>query len=285
LIIQKKNSIIMKVGIYRTIENFTKYLESLAIFLNSIDVEVIDLEYNKFDDTCDIIVMFGPIFFKKYKKLNPEQTTLLLFDPAIGSLATSCSINHNGLFNNSGWFNNPNITSSRWDEKNYKVDPWRKEGEEILLLLEPPAHLTYGKKENYNYDLIVEELLDLNFKVKIRNHPFNVNKRVNKYIKHINPYKESLDKSLENCIATVGFSSKALVSSVLSGIPVVCLAEESYVKTISMNTLKDLSSVQYFDRYSWCNSLAYCVWDIEEILSGCFWEAYIKIILNNKNNK
>lgn len=273
----------MKVGIYKTIGEYIKFNSALTAFFNSIDIEVVNLHHNKIDVSCDIIILSGYYQFKHYKKYYPEQEVFILYDPIFENIRSACSINCNGLFNKSGWFGNSNINSDRWDSKKYRVKPWRLDGDTVLLVLEPPAYLTYKDKRDYNYTSVLEELLDLKFKVKVRNHPHNINRRITKYVEHINPQKESLLTSFEDSFAVVGFKSKALVTSVLEGIPTVSLSDHSYVKGVSMDKVEQLNSVAFFDRKAWCNSIAHGFWTVEEILSGTFWEAYSKTIAPGKN--
>jgi hypothetical protein len=141
------------------------------------------------------------------------------------------------------------------------IKDWKKHGSYILILVPNPRPLMYyvGTEDIVNWALEIKNKL-LNFtdrKIFIR---FK-----NSTTKGLDP----LSKYLEDCYAVVTLQSLGCVESIIKGVPVIALAEDSCANSLCTNKLEDIENLNYPDnRYEWLKSLSYGQFTTEEMRSG-----------------
>jgi len=72
-----------------------------------------------------------------------------------------------------------------------------------------------------------------------------------------------------NSLFCLGWHTNALCCSLLSGIPTVCLDEESLGYDISSHSITE--DLIYPDREEWFNKLSWANWSVSEVGKGKFW--------------
>ena len=81
-------------------------------------------------------------------------------------------------------------------------------------------------------------------------------------------HKNPIAMDLENCWATVAFTSGGAVDSLLAGIPVITPSPLNFTFPISSHSIEDIENPKMEDRQQLFNDLAYSQWTVTEMAHG-----------------
>lgn len=158
-----------------------------------------------------------------------------------------------------------------------KIDPWRKQGDHILLLPPTESFQIIFNKQNWCKDIINELKKYTDRPIKIRHKPTETTiSWENGYminggtINRAEFSKTSFNEDLENCWAVVAFQSSAVNDAIAAGVP--AFVDTMNAASVMGNT--DLSLIEspiYKDQYQYFKHLSYCQFSRKEILNGTAW--------------
>jgi len=278
---------------------------------------------------CDICVMLS--FFNKYKKLqgiakmreiiyNNNKTKKWIFleaNPLARYYEKENIEEHyfriclNSVYHRECKYLDLNLDKNRWNkisnECNIKVEPWRKNGEHILIIMNSTN--LYSMEDNDLYKWInnkIEEIRNNNCKRKIiiRSKDIelkNIKKEKNKLIFKLknenkiiydklgnidlsNSNKNELEKDLQNAWVSVLFSTTASVISLIKGIPVFCESYNTIGYEICNTDFTKIENPKMLDRTDFFNKFAHQIWSIKELNKGIVWEKYEEYLANLEYN-
>lgn len=173
-----------------------------------------------------------------------------------------------------------------------EVSPWRKKGDHILIILNSCMICGYSME---NVDIhkwtndTIKKIRDTGCKRKIvlrlKCSGKVLHKDRNKIkIMHLdedieyfdplgnlelaNSKKNGLLKELENCWATVLYSTSACAISILKGIPVFSLSENSITYGYGNDNIENINNPELFDRSQLFEDLSNQLWSLEELKNG-----------------
>lgn len=278
------------------------------------DTFITSKNYN-FDD-ADCIVQFNlynpyrDIKATPYLKLVSEMNkpVLVVEEGAFRQLSQYKRIGWNNYKNGLGNFNNDNVDSSRWHkfvkENNFSIKEWNSPGHAILIMgqLEYDSALIEMYDSGYSSfdDYIVEQIKLIrqytDRPIIVRPHPlgsktfYKLEESLNNTYKNISVSKNysstttlnggpGLEEDLKNAYCVVTYNSNSAVEAVEKGIPVFTLSSTSSAYDIGHKDLSKIESLDYnIDISSWCNKIAYTVWNEDEIKNGSMW-SHLRIVL------
>lgn len=206
-----------------------------------------------------------------------------------------------------GIFNNNDVNSDRWKKflsaTGLKIKDWKSPGDKIVLMGQvnaDSAMITMFEKGYKNFCHWTEEHIKIIRKytdrpILIRPHPKeysafrSVKEHLNSTFKNIEVSKNFFDqdpklnhgggglyKDLKNAYCVVTFNSNSAVEALCEGIPIFALDSGSIAYEIAHQDLSQIENLNYnIDISSWCNKVAYTMWNSEEIKSGETW-AHLK---------
>jgi len=212
--------------------------------------------------------------------------------------------------NGIGNFNNKNVDNSRWKrfckDTNLSIKDWHSPGDNILIMgqLEGDSSLIEMYDAGYNSfsEYVLEKIYEIrqytDRPIVIRPHPKTVNS-FNSIVEKIKDLKNiSISKNFSNdskdlinggaglnrdfkkayCVVT--YSSNSAVESVCKGIPTFALSPTSSAYDVSHNNLSQIENLDYNKKISnWCNSIAYTIWNDDEIKRGLMWKHLKQVII------
>lgn len=193
----------------------------------------------------------------------------------------------NGFLADTGNFNNKRCPNDRWEkvqrELGVEMKPYREDGEIILLTLQVPgdaslrglviedwAHETAHKIRKYTDRPIlirtpqVLKTFNLDTLYKIRDELPNIDYQIGD--------KKSLIPTLEQCWATVAYSSGMGVDSYLNGVPCFTMDKANFAYCLGNTNLKHIESPKLPKRDQWIRNLCYAQWNEEEMQEGLAWK-------------
>ena len=256
------------------------------------------LEDNTFDIyvTCgDVKISFSKEMIDIYSKIASSKKPRLVRDVTylrIIPKLTNMEVNNFPRFTwNSILPNNINFPYDshydRWSElkKKYdlKVEDYKKQGENILFLLQIPTDASLNelnfKKDGYLNFMIrtIDEIFKYSDrKIILRSHPLNKNNDVisNFLLKYY--YKsgrvllsnnEKLEKDFENVKCVISYNSSATVEALFSGIRVINLSQSQPCFSAASNKLSDIECLSDLDRNEFLNKIAFLHWENNELES------------------
>ena len=221
-----------------------------------------------------------------YQKQNKNRTIIIdsnLFlyaDP--GNAKGYLRYSYDGIFPNTGEYCNNNPNPERWEkikkDLNIDLNPWRKNGNHILICLQRNGgwsmrglnvvdffHQTVHKIRKYSDRPII-----------VRTHPGD-----RKSIYYLNELKGKnitisqnryLSEDFKNSWATVVYNSSPSVASIIEGIPVFLIDPEySQATEVSNLDLKNIENPIMTERLFWVQKLAQCHWNNYDLVSGETW--------------
>lgn len=150
---------------------------------------------------------------------------------------------------------------TRFDTLGLSVDPWRKQGKHIVICEQSASFMQMPA--GYSGDWLTDLLGPLRQLTprEIRIRKWERDKRWN-----ANP----LSNDLENAHALIAWSSAALVTAIIAGVPVVAMGQSAC--TPLSGSLADLENLPTPDRHEWLGLLADNQFTLEEMRSGFTWE-------------
>lgn len=192
------------------------------------------------------------------------------------------------------------VDSSRWDNLDIKILPWRKEGDHILICLEDKPQVCHnvnldidtvdGRSLDLWYKKTIFSILDLtNRKIIIRSHPRvkldSVNNIYSRYENIIKGNRKriafepgcsnNLDDHLNNCHILVSYESNTLIESVIKGVPIL-IGGKSVADTMGIHNVQNIEHPITLDREEWCNWLAWLQWRPSEMREGLPWKYLVE---------
>lgn len=172
--------------------------------------------------------------------------------------------------NGRAWFNNQGSSSDRLLKLGVNVEPWRTDGDHVLLCGQVPwdasvdfinftewAHRTAGRLQTLTTRRIV-----------YRPHPLAFTPTPDGCWRSTN---KVLADDLKNCWACVTFNSNSAVEAAIAGIPVFAFDEGSMALSIANISLDRIESPNMPDRTQWLSDLCYAQWTPAEMRSGETW--------------
>lgn len=204
--------------------------------------------------------------------------------------------------NGIGKFNNTNVDDSRWlkiqKENNLNFADWNSPGDNILIMgqLEGDSALIemydagYKSFDDYIVDQIKEIRKYTERPIVVRLHPlgskalYNKEEYLNNTYKNISMSKNynstttlngglGLKEDFDNAYCVVTYSSNSCVEAVEKGIPIFTLSSTSSAYDIGHKCFSQIENLDYnIQINTWCNKIAYTIWNNEEIANGTMWE-------------
>ncbi|KKM24512.1 hypothetical protein LCGC14_1604330, partial [marine sediment metagenome] len=161
-------------------------------------------------------------------------------------------------------FYNKNSSPDRWNSFNLKIQPWRKDGNRILILGQRFCGYTLRiDKINIHkwYNNVFEQLSTItNKSLYFKHHPSKERgKFESKQYKFIDS-KLSLLECLKDVWCVVAYATNATIESVINGVPAITLSKRNMVYDLAGHSLKDINNLPILDRTQWCNDLGYTQW-------------------------
>ena len=189
-------------------------------------------------------------------------------------------------FKGHGKYYNSNSLSDRWHKLNLELKPWRKTGDNILIL----GQTRFGSSTIHLdilrwYEKMIKKIRQYTDKpIRLLSHPnqkifptkaFNKDKR-NKII----PAKADITKEFKNSWCTVAKTSGATIESLLNGIPVITNDDLCSSYEVAEHDIKNIMNPRMPDRKQWLYNLCYSQWNLEEIAEGLPWSHLRQYLYN-----
>lgn len=260
-------------------------------------------------DNIDIYVQFN--IYNPYlnNKLNPiykfildsNKPFLVCEEGALRQLPKYRRWGWTSYKNGIGNFNNENVDDSRWNrlqqQTGIKFLDWNSPGDNILIMgqLDFDSALIELYDAGYkSFDQWIEKQIKTiriytDRSIIVRPHPlgsstlFKDEARLNTQYKNVSVSKNynssstlsggiGLQKDLKNSYCAITYNSNSAVEAIEKGIPVFTLSSTSSAYDIGHKDLSKIESLDYnIDISTWCNRIAYTVWNEEEIANGSMW--------------
>ncbi len=169
----------------------------------------------------------------------------------------------NGLQDQSPLIDRP---SDRLDNFNIKVDNFERGSCIVIVPPDEKISHTFKLKSSWVEDLQYEIKKYTDRPIKIRSRPLSRRDRLES-----DSFKDFIRK---DTYLVIGYSSNALVESIILGIPVISLGH-SATKSFSNYNLSDIENIPRIDndkRRSWLKHLSYKQFSHEELGNGTAWE-------------
>ena len=167
---------------------------------------------------------------------------------------------YNGL-NGRADFRNADSPGDRAEKLQIELQPWRKDGEHILLCGQVP------------WDASVEHIHFNTWLSTARERLRQTTDRPVRFRPHPQMAKPdmSLEEDLEDCWAVVTFNSNTGVDALLRGVPVFADDAGSMAYPIANKDISKIENPQTPERKQWLNNLSYTQWTPEEMRRGLAW--------------
>ena len=166
------------------------------------------------------------------------------------------------------------------------VEPWRKNGEHILILGQRTLSWNMLNKNGLNWiiSMIIRLKEKTDRKIVVRLHPgdhtYN-NENKKKILELFGKSNvsvssnESIKFDLKNAWCSIGYNSTPNCASVIEGIPVYLdNSLNSWAREMSFSNLSQLEDPPLPDRNTWLHKIANIHWSNEEIKSGKYWNRF-----------
>ena len=234
--------------------------------------------------------------------LNTQLPFLVCEEGAIRQLPTYKRWGWTSYKNGIGNFNNSNVDNSRWlkiqKENNLNFSNWKSLGDNILIMgqLEGDSALIemydagYKTFDDYILDQIKQIRNYTDRPIVVRPHPlgattlYKEEKLINDIYKNVSISKNynstttlsggaGLQEDFNNAYCVVTYSSNSCVEAIEKGIPIFTLSSTSSAYDIGHKDISQIENLDYsVDISTWCNKIAYTIWNSEEIANGTMWE-------------
>ena len=241
--------------------------EYINAFAKGANAKVTNDKEFVFDKSQEPIALRSIVKHKIMKKCIEQNRDFYYMDSGyIGNYP--CAVNPNGW----KWFHrivkndlqhNQIIDrpSDRWERLKHKIQPWKKTGRNILLVMPSDKPALY-----YNIDMEKWREETVTTIKKYTDRPIVIREKANRQTRILKTIYEELD----NAHAVVTLQSIAATEAVLYGIPAFGLAPNA-ASPVSLNDLSKIESPYYADRdlvNKWAHHLAYGQFHIDELKNG-----------------
>jgi len=188
-----------------------------------------------------------------------------------------------GVFPTTGEYFWQSATPVRWQQikQDLGIDlqPWREEGEHILICLQRNGGWSMGGLDVMKWcnDVVKEIKLRTNRPIMIRTHPGD--KRARQYIRTAPrnvtlSTSDSILKDFENCWACVTYNSSPGVAAAIEGVPVFVLdkkAQRSQAYDVANTELRYIEEPKTFERQQWIEKISTSHYCFEDLRNGVAW--------------
>jgi len=231
-------------------------------------------------------LMFRKEIIDSQKKIGKQTLTVdsnlfLYLDKSNSSNYLRFSLND--VFPTTGNYFTKTIFPERWQQikKDYNIDlqPWRSQGEHILICLQRNGGWSMkGKPIIEWFDWVIKNLRSYTTRpIIVRGHPgdrkFNLDQLIWKY--RVKKSKnELLQDDLKNAWACITYNSSPGVASAIEGIPVFVtdpVPQDSQAFDICNTDLKFIESPLLPDRQEWIEKIAMCHFNFTDLKNGIAW--------------
>lgn len=178
------------------------------------------------------------------------------------------SVSFGGKLNGKAKFVGPFQDGSRWDKLfSHHIKEWQPNPEGYALILgQVPSDQAVANKNVLSWYDEVAARLKRKMKVYFRPHP----QAENVFIKNAKKINGNLADALSGAKFTISWNSNSSVDSVLNGIPSIACDEGSMAWRVTGHDLDQDPPMP--NRQEWCNWLAWCQWNEDEMRSGECWD-------------
>ena len=279
----------MKAVVYGDLQHQKNPCKNFGIGLekHGIDVTYIgryDLKNTNFDNFDIAVVWAYRTGFFNMKKLGIKNV-IILENSHLNNIQKPIkewiSAGWNGL-NGRADFCNKNSPSDRWEK--YFNDGRLldyTDGEYVFIPLQIKSDMSlYHVSKNITYQKICEEIRNFtDLPIKIKEHPTLLSSWPKvigvKDVSYL-PRMMPIGDAVKNAKVVVAINSNSCVDSLIAGKPVINLDEGSMTWDIAERDFTRINLPPWPDRSQWCNNMAYCNWNPEDLRKGEAWEVLKK---------
>jgi len=247
-------------------------------------VKIMDIE--KYDPLYDAAVIFGvgkkgvPISYPRGRVIQLQteaKKDTVVLEKGYINRHEYYAVGLNGL-NNRAEFNNKDRPFMRFKQLNIDVNPWRRNGDHIVLMGQVPSDASVQNIDILQWcDQTVQELTKHTDRTIIyRPHPLAISR--SRSIPNTVYSMRTLDEDLKNAWAVVSYNSNSAVDAAIKGIPVFVDDAGSMALDIANRDISLIEKPVMPQRDKWLYNLAYAQWNLEEMAHGLPWQ-HIKEIL------
>lgn len=168
--------------------------------------------------------------------------------------------------------------SDRWEKLNIKLQPWRTDGDHILVL---GQHSIGVSVQDINvemwYETIFRQLSNYTKRpVLFRPHPNEhnlslIDKLCKKYNLTLKMSHQNIQDDLFGAWCCVALTTNAAVDAIIGGIPVITTNPSNMVYDIAEHRPENIDNPLMRWRLNWAFNLAYAQWSVKEISQGLAW--------------
>jgi len=214
--------------------------------------------------------------------LTIDSNLFLYADP--GNTKSYLRFSLNGVFPTTGNYFTGKVDPGRWNkiktDLNIDTQPWRTDGDHILICLQRNGGWSMGKVDVMTWcNATIDKIKTYtDKKIIVRAHPGD--KMAMNYLKINQPNvsistNSSIIDDLHNAWATVTFNSSPGVVSALQGVPVFVTdpsAKRSQAYDVANTDLAKITDPEIFDRQGWIEKIAMSHFNFEDLIDGTAWK-------------
>ena len=296
----------MKVGIfYNSIRNPAKFSNKVDLMDNfkagvlAQGDEVVDYHDNQLpDQDLDVGFVLGYTLEDNFRRkiidiLRARKVPQIFVDSNILHYARKEHEWHryslNSVYPNDGVYLFGTMDPNKWAAYSQwhgvKLQPWRQQGQHILILCQRPKGWNmFGNDQDHWLEKTIDKIrkIDVKRPIVIRMHPGDGSrfKQIDKLNKRY-PHKtsrisistnENIRDDLVNCWCVVGYNSTPNVVSVIEGVPAYIEDPlHSWAADVAFSNLSDIVDPPMPDRTEWINKIANIHWSNQEVRTGKLW--------------
>lgn len=298
----------MDVNVYIDSANDNKFVKMLSDFTigakrSGDNIRSVKGDYEK----ADVHVIFGSwkdrdVLHHNVKRsvVEKAKTFVCIETPLVGRKAVKnvgddvwYRVGVNGFLADTGNFNNKNRPSDRWHkikkELNVELKPYQTAGEYILVTLQVPgdASLRGCVIEEWCWEVChtIRRYTKRPILIRTSQVPKQFNfELLNKLPDRLDNIafqegtKENLIPTLEQCWATVTYSSGMGIDSYINGVPSFTMDKGNFAYSLGNTSLKHIESPNLPNREQWLSNLCYAQWSEHEMQEGKVWN-HLKEVL------
>lgn len=189
-----------------------------------------------------------------------------------------------GVFPTTGEYFQSSQDPQRWQQikqdLNIDLQPWRKNGEHILICLQRNGGWSMGSYDVMKWcnDIVKKIRLRTDRPIVVRTHPGD--KRAQQYIRSA-PKGVKISKSnsiledFKNCHAVITYNSSPGVAAAIEGVPVFVTDQNpknSQAHAVANTELRYIEEPETFERQEWIEKIAMSHFNFNDLRSGVAWK-------------